>query len=62
MKDVSFVQKLITWTVIISLLIIGVSVFLQKDEVTPVVTPKEYTPVPTSGPAPIPVYPNNGKE
>lgn len=62
MKEISIVQKLITWTVIISLIIIGISVFLQKDNVVP--NEVQYIPVPTSGPVPtpIPVYPNNGKE
>lgn len=58
MKNTSLVQILLTITVLIFMVVLGVAVLVKKD------TPQGYyTPVPTSGPAPtMTVYPNNGKE
>ena len=61
MKDISIVQKLVTWTVVLLLLVIGASVFFQKEE-NLIPYEESYIPVPAPTPEPIAVYPNNGKE
>lgn len=63
MKEISIVQKLATWTVIILALIIGIAVFNQKEENLPV--PFPMTPISTDGPSPTPIvwyYPSEGKQ
>lgn len=60
MKEISIVQKLVTWTVVLLLLVIGASVFFQKEE--NLIPYDAYVPVPSPTPEHIPVYPNNGKE
>jgi len=59
MKDTSPVQKLVTWTVVILLVILGISVFMKDEQ--PVYRPVELVQVPSPTPE-IPIYPNNGKE
>lgn len=62
MTEISPVQKLFTWTIVILLLVTAVAIFLKKDDTAKVYyidnTP---TPVPSPTPTMI-VYPNNGKE
>jgi hypothetical protein len=59
MTDTSPVQKVVTWAVIILLVILGVAVLVNDKPAIPNDRPVT---TPTSGPEPIPVYPNNGKE
>lgn len=61
MREISIVQKLVTFTVIILMLVIGITVILNDDKQLPP-SYNDYVPVPSPTSEPIPVYPNNGKE
>lgn len=59
MKDTSPVQKIFTWAVVILVVILGIAVLVNNDKPTSYDRPFV---IPSPDPAPIPVYPNNGKE